>query len=461
MAKYTVYGLPGVYNSTPLSLNDGDGVALAVTQQGQLIVVNADGTAVGTGIEYTSGAAIPGTIKAPSLVWSDGTNWQVVSTAKPLPVDTELKTADLDTGGGTDTEAVVGLLYGASGGGSLVTAANPLPTNITDGTSIANVLKSDGTFAGLNALMVGATGLTQAYSLSAAGTTTVLNVEGYASVSVDIISNLSGGAHQFQVSNDNTNWRFIRLATAQANDFASTPGSTGQIYAGSVMGAKYFRINITGTTGTAAGTIHLSSAPPNLPVSGYVSNNADAVGVNTNTAIFPVVNNNLIFNGTSYDRLRSVINATNSTGTGIVAAGLVAQLDDTSPTTITENQFGNLRIDTARQLRVNNQIAPDSTLLTPYSVRLAANATTTPTAATAYISCIIISAEVGGTTSTVTIQDKQGTPLKLVNGLTTVAATTGPTIYNFQRPVKMTGGIDIVTAGAVAATIDVWIDYYV
>lgn len=38
MGKITVYGLPGVYNATPLALTDGDGVALAVDDQGRLIL---------------------------------------------------------------------------------------------------------------------------------------------------------------------------------------------------------------------------------------------------------------------------------------------------------------------------------------------------------------------------------------------------------------------------------------
>lgn len=42
----------------------------------------------------------------------------------------------------------------------------------------------------------------------------------------------------------------------------------------------------------------------------------------------------------------------NVTGTGNLAVGLIAQLDDTSPTTITENQFGNLRLSGERALYV-------------------------------------------------------------------------------------------------------------
>ncbi len=49
----------------------------------------------------------------------DGTN--------KLPVDTELTTADLNTGAGTDTRAVVGLVSAENGGGVLVGSATPLP----------------------------------------------------------------------------------------------------------------------------------------------------------------------------------------------------------------------------------------------------------------------------------------------------------------------------------------------
>lgn len=75
---------------------------------------------------------------------------------------------------------------------------------------------------------------------------------------------------------------------------------------------------------------------------------ADAVS-NTFNAYFSV-GLNYTFNGTTWDRSRSIINATNSTGTGIIAVGNLAQFDDTSPTSITENQFGNLRMSANRNL---------------------------------------------------------------------------------------------------------------
>lgn len=82
----------------------------------------------------------------------------------------------------------------------------------------------------------------------------------------------------------------------------------------------------------------------------YANNPQNYVDENFNQIIqgvFP-----FIFNGTTWDRIKSAANAINSTGTGIAAVGLTAQLDDTSPTTITENQFGNLRITTKRALHI-------------------------------------------------------------------------------------------------------------
>lgn len=60
-----------------------------------------------------------------------------------------------------------------------------------------------------------------------------------------------------------------------------------------------------------------------------------------------------IFNGSTFDRKRGVSNGLDSAGTGIQAVGLVGQLDDTSPSTVTENQFANVRITGTRDLRIH------------------------------------------------------------------------------------------------------------
>jgi hypothetical protein len=52
-----------------------------------------------------------------------------------------------------------------------------------------------------------------------------------------------------------------------------------------------------------------------------------------------------LFDGTNWTgRHLQAANALNATGTGLATAQVVGQFDDTSPTTVTENQFGNLRM---------------------------------------------------------------------------------------------------------------------
>lgn len=110
-------------------------------------------------------------------------------------------------------------------------------------------------------------------------------------------------------------------------------------------------------------------------------------------------------------------------------------------------------------VNIRNGLMPAGTALNTYSAQISTNTTTTPTASTAYISSIVVAVTTAGTTSTVTIRDK-GTPLTLVSALSTATLSAGDTTFNFQTPMKMTSGIDIVTAGAAAATLSVFINYY-
>ncbi len=65
----------------------------------------------------------------------------------------------------------------------------------------------------------------------------------------------------------------------------------------------------------------------------------------------------LTFNGTTWDRRRSVVAAQDTVGTGIAAAGVLGQLDDTATAAVTENQFAPLRISTRRALLVEGVAA--------------------------------------------------------------------------------------------------------
>ena len=118
--------------------------------------------------------------------------------------------------------------------------------------------------------------------------------------------------------------------------------------------------------------------------------------------------------------------------------------------------------DISSNLQVNPYlIGGQAKQLNSSANHLTTNATTNVTGADAWISTVVITVDVAGTTSTITIQDKSGTPKKLVNGLGTTALSTTPNVLAFvDGPVLMSGGIDIVTAGAVPGTEDVWISYW-
>lgn len=77
----------------------------------------------------------------------------------------------------------------------------------------------------------------------------------------------------------------------------------------------------------AAALADAASAAPTTPTSGVIP---------------------LLMNATTVDRQRAVVNSLDSTGTGIAAAGMVGQLDDTGTSTVTENQFAVARLSSRR-----------------------------------------------------------------------------------------------------------------
>lgn len=77
---------------------------------------------------------------------------------------------------------------------------------------------------------------------------------------------------------------------------------------------------------------------------------ADAASATPSTVTVGAVP--MLMNATTVDRARAVVNALDSTGTGIAAAGLIAQLDDVSTGTVTENQFAPVRQSSRRALLI-------------------------------------------------------------------------------------------------------------
>ena len=89
----------------------------------------------------------------------------------------------------------------------------------------------------------------------------------------------------------------------------------------------------------------IATVDTELPEAAALADGASAAPTTPTVGVIP-----LLMNATTVDRARAVVNGLNSTGTGIAAAGIVGQLDDTATGAVTENQFAPVRITTRRGL---------------------------------------------------------------------------------------------------------------
>lgn len=105
MSKITRNGLPGVYNVTPLSLNDGDGAALAVDGTGRTIVVNPDGSSIGNEVLAVLFAPVSAASNGDNVVVSatGGKKIRVISGAIVASGSVNVQFLDGTPGGGALT----------------------------------------------------------------------------------------------------------------------------------------------------------------------------------------------------------------------------------------------------------------------------------------------------------------------------------------------------------------------
>lgn len=103
---------------------------------------------------------------------------------------------------------------------------------------------------------------------------------------------------------------------------------------------------ITGSVAvTNAGTFAVQ-ADTELPAAATLADGLD----NPSTSSIAALGYVYTSTGDEWNRLKQTSSTLNTTSTGIPAIAAVAQFDDSSPTTISENQFGNLRMSTRREL---------------------------------------------------------------------------------------------------------------
>lgn len=128
-------------NSATLSIDDGAG---SITVDGTVAATQSGTWNVATVSTVTNVVHVDDNSSTLSVDDGGGSITVDGSLTVSGTVDTELTTSDLDTGAGTDTRAVVGLVLAASGGGLLVGTANPLPISDNSGSITVD---NGGTFA--------------------------------------------------------------------------------------------------------------------------------------------------------------------------------------------------------------------------------------------------------------------------------------------------------------------------
>lgn len=128
-----------------VTTTDGDNIAARATNSGELYVKHVDAIPVtDNGGSLTVDGTVTANAGTGTFVIGDGGGSITVdgSVSVTGAVDTELTTGDLDTGAGTDTRAVVGLVGSASGGGQLI------PGSATDGLLVNLGANNDVTVTG-------------------------------------------------------------------------------------------------------------------------------------------------------------------------------------------------------------------------------------------------------------------------------------------------------------------------
>jgi len=112
---------------------------------------------------------------------------------------------------------------------------------------------------------------------------------------------------------------------------------------------------------------------------------------------------------------------------------------------------------------VNPKRVAGSTVLAPnyYHVLKTDKTTTTMTSSTCYITQIAYNCSGAGTSWTLQFKDKGGTAAIITAAITLTANAAGPTsILNLAEPIIATGGLDIITGGTTAGTVDIWVTYW-
>ena len=200
-----------------------------------------------------------------------------------------------------------------------------------------------------------------------------------------------------------------------------------------VAGTAYIglaSVNIGGTLPVlSAGTNYIGLATVNIgtPASGAVGDSATAGPTTITVGTIP-----LLYNQSTVDRARAVTATMNfSSAAGIAASGLVGQLDDTSPTAITENQFGLARISAGRAVLTQGLPEAVSTYYPSSDV------------SAAYEASSVSKASAGAFFSMVGYNSRTSTQFIQIFNSATVPADGAAPVFTFAVPASSNFSLDI------------------
>jgi hypothetical protein len=243
----------------------------------------------------------------------------------------------------------------------VATAANQT-TEITSLQLLDDVVLTDGAAIGTKGSAIGGTDGTNFQIIS---TTTQGNVYTTLKDSANAVLDLTtGGQTGIKVMVVGDDDKYVRGAQANNSSQIGGPVVVGSVATNSVPTAVTDG-NVVNNWADLNGRLHITGDSTMTPllVDTELPTAASRSDGESATPTTPMVAGmNYVLNGTTLDRQRSVITGTNSTGTGIAAVGLVAQLNEVNPTSITEGRFGNLKINAKRELKVEINETPNRNL---------------------------------------------------------------------------------------------------
>lgn len=434
---------PGV-DIGDVTINNASGAAAINIQDGgnSLTIDNAALSVVGGGVEAT---ALRVTIASDStgVLSIDDNGGSITvdgSVSVSGAVDTELTTADLDTGAGTDTRAVVGMVLAASGGGLLVGTANPMPISDNSGS-----ITVDGTVAATQS-----------------GTWNITNVSGVVSLPTGAATsaNQSTEITSLQLIDDivhATNGALSKTAAigGQLDDASITAATEDNVAPIRITAQRAMHTNLRNNSGAEIG---ISAAPIRTDPTGStaqpVTDNGGSLTIDGTIAATQSGTWNITdISGTvslptgaataarqdtqitSLQLIDDIVHATN--GALNKAAAVGGQLDDTSTTAATEDNVAPARITAQRAFHVNLRNNSGTELgISATPVRIDPTGTTTQP-----ISAASLPLPTGAATSA--LQTQPGVDI----GDVTINNSTGAAAVNIQD-----GGNSITVDGTVAAT---------